>query len=277
MGPLNAKFIEEFLTETDTFAFTQRIRRLEITPQPNAVLFKFRTTQPTVPIIEIFYLTRDTQGTLVFPPDRLVTVKFDFLSAALGNHFTKHEGRIDGLDQDREFGYRITAGNGSKLPAIAIGSFKTGKRSASFVVRDIQVFNDGDPGVFGASGEMAFAFGFYNEQEDKVGSRYYHGSISSGELRKLPFGTDPAFQTSAAPDWMAVYVRGQEDDHFFTPFHEWMSAPLQLPTDPEHHENDDIVTADAFQRLALPNGLGNHRLGFSLDSGPWGIHYIAAR
>ena len=269
-----AKFIEEFIREIDTIGFSQRISNLEITPQPNAILFKFRTTQPTVPVIEIFELARDMQGNLHFLPGMLVTVKFDFISAALGNFFTEHLGRINGLKQDKEFSYQITAGNGSKPQAVAIGTFKTGKRSAAFVIRDIMVFNDGDPGIFGASGQMAFAFGFYNENDDKVGNQYYHSSISSGELRSLPFGTTPAFRTNTAPDWMAVYVRGQEDDHFFTPFHEWMSAPEKLPSNTTHDENDDVVFADAFQYLALPNEWGTHRLGFSLDSGPWGIHYI---
>ena len=37
MGSPTAKFIEEFLREIDLVGFSQRIRHLEVTPQPNAV------------------------------------------------------------------------------------------------------------------------------------------------------------------------------------------------------------------------------------------------
>lgn len=277
MPGATAKFINEFLKNQDVSGISQRIRNLEITPQPNAILFHFTTAQLTVPVIEIFLLAQTANGTILFLPQNLVTVKFDFLSALVGNHFTDHKGRIDGLAQDTSYCFRITAGNGALPAAIATGTFKTGRRSAAFVIRDILVFNDGDPGAKGA-GELEFGFGFYNEAGDRVSMsdelNYYDNNLSSGKVVDLPFGTQPAFQTNHASDWMAVYVRGQEDDHFFTPFHNWITAPIKLPESAVHFENDDIVVADAFQYIQLPNNHGNHRVNFSLDSGPWGIHYI---
>ncbi|MBU1822775.1 MAG: hypothetical protein KKG00_14870, partial [Bacteroidetes bacterium] len=170
-----------------------------------------------------------------------------------------------------------TAGNGALKAAVAVGSFKTGKRSAAFVVRDILVFNDGDPGLKG-DGEMAFAYGFYNENDDRIShpDKHYYGKrdISSGELVNLPFGTAPTFITTSAPDWMAVYVGGYEEDSFWANFGRGVDAPLKLPDNPTHSENDDGVWADAFQHLRLPDTPGSHRVGFSLNSGPWGIHYI---
>lgn len=277
MPPISTKIIGEFLKDHDFIGISQRIRKLKITPQPNSILFEFGTNQPTVPVIEIFRLARTANGTIVFLPQDLITVKFDFVSALVGNYFTEHKGRIDGLTQDTDYSFRITAGNGALKAAVTIGSFRTGKRSAAFVIRDIQLFNDGDPGLKG-SGEMAFGYGFYNDNGDRISPSddpYYHNNnISSGALINLPFGTVPTFITNNAPDWMSAYVGGYENDNFFIPFHWWVKTPTKLPENPTHFENDDGVGADAFQYLQLPDSPGSHRVGFSLDSGPWGIHYI---
>ena len=74
---------------------------------------------------------------------------------------------------------------------------------------------------------------------------------------------------------MSIYVQGTEYDFgLLSPFGTTVYAPIKLPSGTTHYENDDVVVADAFQYLALPNEWGTHRVGFSLDSGPWGIHYI---
>ncbi|MDB5240319.1 MAG: hypothetical protein JWP57_944 [Spirosoma sp.] len=275
MPPISTKIIVDFLQDIDFDMFNQRIHNLKITPQPNSILFGFTTNMPTVPVIEIFRLAKTADGTIVFPSQNLVTVKFDFISAAVGNYFTDHQGRIDGLNQDTDFSFRITAGNGTWPAAIAIGSFKTGKRKAAFVIRDILVFNDGDPG---GSREMGFAYGIYNEEEDLIcswqDSYYQNTDLSSGQLINLPFGTAPTFIDPFAPDWMAVYVEGFERDSFGALFGPFGTPPDKLPENTSHYEDDDGVKANAFQHLQLPDDPGNHRVGFSLDSGPWGIHYI---
>lgn len=272
MPKFTPHFLTEFVNDIDANGYTQRIKDLAVTAQPNAVLIKFRTTQLTVPVIEIFSLIHDTNGKLIQNTSNHITTRFDFVSAALGNYFSEHQCRINALAQETNYSFRITAGNGALSQAVTTGTFRTGKRSVSFTVRDLLVYNDGDGS---GSGEMEFVYGFYNENNERLkDGPVYYSDIDSGEVRH-PFDKQQVFQNDHAPDWMAIYVKGQDDDHFaYTPFHPWNNAPIKLPEQPSHDENDDWVNADAFQYLEFPNEPGIHRVQFFLDSGPWGIHFV---
>lgn len=254
----------------------QRVKKLRITPRPNAVELAFETTKGTVPIVEIFREVRNSNGELQFSTDLLVKSVFDFLSAWLGNRFTVHNGRIPGLNQDTRYSYRITASDGSWPSAVVTGTFRTGTRSADFLIRDIQMFNDGDPGIFGASGELEFSFGFYNDDGAWMGTNRYFGNISAGEVRTWPLGKGSAFRFSNAPDRVGIFVRGIEYDLdlFSGSFKPADEPPLSLPETVGHYEDDDKTLAEAMQRFELPNTSGTFSLPLNLNSGPWGIHYV---
>jgi hypothetical protein len=265
-----SRFLSDAIREFDLRLEFQRISRLVITPEPNAVRIDFVTALPTAPIVEIFSLQRDSSGGLVFAGVPLLRVAFDFLTGTVS---TEHHARMAGLPQQHDCMYRITAAGGAGKPAVVTGPVRTGRRDVSVLVRDILVFNDGDPGL-GGSGQLTFDFGLYDESDDRVAQREYRTSISSGELRELPFGTSPAMTRQFADDWASMYVLGVEEDADIFQFLEDYPAPPRLPGTTTAYENDDEVFADAMQTLRLPDTTGEHRVGWSLDSGPHGIHYI---
>jgi hypothetical protein len=273
--PISLSSVAHVVREFDEMSFAQRIRKLTVTPQPNAVLIEFTTNVPTIPVVEIFHLAHDPQGDIKFDPSLSVGAQFDFLDAALGNLFTEHHARVPGLDQNTSYSYRITAGNGPLPASVAIGSFSTGQRSADVVIREIQIWNDGDPGLL-ASGELDFTFGLYDQDDDLMFDRNFARNIETGEVVDLPFGREPAFRVGNARDSMTIYVQGREHDgpligvSFTSP----EIIPKHLPEAPTHSDTDEFARADAFQRLELPNETGHSRLGFSLNSGPQSIFYI---
>ncbi len=255
----------------DAFYAFQRITSMTVTPQPNAVLIDFMTHLPTVPVVEIFRLVKEeTTGKLIFNTNDMVRLGFDFLGAALGNFFTEHHARMDSLEQSTEYSYRITAGDGPRRAAVATGTFKTGRRTARVVFSSLEIWNDGDPGLK-ASGEMGFGAGFYEDIHLQSGNSSFGRSIESGEIVNHPFGAPPTFSNAKAPDWVAVYVLGQEHDG--SSFGPSLAPPKRLPDAQFHQEEDNFVRADAFARFELPNDIGLHKINFILDSGPWGIHF----
>jgi hypothetical protein len=246
---------------------TQRIRQLRITPQPTSAIFTFRTVQPTVPVVEIF---RSISGNpaLDMKPENLVTSAFDFIDAALGNLFTQHKAVMTGLPHSSRFHYRITAGDGSYPAAVVIGTFATCGRNVSVTVRDVMIWNDGDPGLK-ASGELSFVFGFYYDQ-DLVANREYDANIESGEVRDFPFGKAATLVTGQVPDTFTVFVRGFEYDESF---HSAWFPPSVLPETLEAYENDDEVVVDTMQSFDMPQAPGHYSQPLGLKSVPGGIHY----
>jgi hypothetical protein len=265
--------IRDAVTAFDEMVFVQRISRITITPQPNAVVFDFTTIRPTNPIVEIFRLVKDSKGTLLFSSADSVGLAFGLL---FDGRFTEHHARVPRLDQNTSYSYRISADDGPRPGAVAIGEFKTGIRSADVVIREIQVWTDGDPGLRG-SGEFQFGFGFYNEDDGLVASRNFSRDISAGEIVNLPFGTGAAFRMANAPDSVALFVNAREyDDNIGTTFHSLLPVPIHLPEEPSNEEDDDGESASAIQRLDLPNEHREFdRITFSLNSGPHAIFYVA--
>ena len=263
------------LTQIDElFGYTQRITGLTVTPEPNAVRLDFNTNVPTIPIVEIFRHVQTPNGVLVFNTSDVVAVGFDWLDGALGNFFTEHHARMANLAQTTSYSYRITAPDGKRPPAVATGTFVTGRRTGKVVIRDIQIWNDGDPGL-DASGEFQFVFTVYDDAGNRGPEVQFSRNISSGEVINLPFGTAPAITLPSAGDTATVYVLGREFDRPLLGALSGMpSAPLSPPDEPTHSEDDRFVIADAFQQLQLPTDNVEVRLGFTLNSGPWGIHYI---
>jgi hypothetical protein len=256
------------------FGYTQRITGLTVTPEPNAVRLDFTTNVPTIPIVEIFRHVQTSAGVLVFNTNDVVAVGFDWLDAALGNTFTEHHARMASLAQTTSYSYRITAADGKRRPAVATGTFVTGRRTGKVVIREIQIWNDGDPGL-DASGEFQFVFTVYDDAGNRGPQVRFDRKISSGEVIDLPFGTAPAITLPYAGDTVTVYVLAREFDRgLLEAFSDTASAPLSPPEQPTHSEDDRFVIADAFQQLQLPTNNVEVRLGFSLNSGPWGIHYI---
>ena len=250
---------------------TQRIRQLRITPQPTAAIFTFRTVQPTIPVVEIF---RSLSGNpaLDMKPENMVTSAFDFLDAWLGNLFTQHSARITGLPHSSRFHYRITAGDGTFPAAVVIGTFATCGRNVSVTVRDLMIWNDGDPGLKG-SGELSFVFGFYYDQ-DQVTRREFNDDIDSGEVRDFPLGKGATFAGGQVPDTFSVFVRGIEyDEGIGASFHSPYFPPSSLPETLENYENDDEVVVDAMQSFDMPQAPGNYTQTLGLKSFPGGIHY----
>jgi hypothetical protein len=252
---------------------TQRIRQLRITPQPTAAIFTFRTVQPTVPVVEIF---RSLSGNpaLDMKPENLVTSAFDFIDAWLGNLFTQHSARITGLPHSSRFHYRITAGDGTFPAAVVVGTFATCGRNISVTVNDLMIWNDGDPGLK-ASGELAFGFGFYYDQ-DMVASRNFSGNIESGEVRDFPLGRGPTFVSGLVPETFTVFVRGNEyddDDLFRTTLRFPWDPPSLLPDMLENYENDDEVVVEVMQSFDMPQAPGHYSQVLGLKSVPGGIHY----
>jgi hypothetical protein len=267
---VTSTFLSDAIREFDLRLEFQRISQLVVTPEPNAVRLDFVTALPTAPVIEIFSVQRDNSGALVFAGATLLRVAFNFLAGA-GS--TDHHARMVQLPQVHECMYRITAGGGAGQPAVVTGTVRTGSRDVSVLVREILVFNDGDPGLSG-SGQLTFDFGLYNEEDELVVQREYRTSISSGEVRNLPFGTAPAMTWQFADDWASMLVLGVEEDAGFLEFSEDHLPPARLPSTTTAYEDDDEVYADAMQTLRLPDTTNEHRVGWTLDSGPHGIHYI---
>ena len=82
------------VTAFDEMVFVQRISRITITPQPNAVVFDFTTIRPTNPIVEIFRLVQETNGTIVFNSGDSVGLAFGLL---FDGRFTEHHARVPRL------------------------------------------------------------------------------------------------------------------------------------------------------------------------------------
>jgi hypothetical protein len=157
--------------------------------------------------------------------------------------------------------------------AIVAGTFSTGSRTAEVLIRDIQVWNDSENGIFDTSAYMAFDFGLYDGDDSLADNKHFYCRISSGEVRPWPFGPLPALKMIRATDSVTVYVNGRA----YRGFTSDQTPPNQLPEVTTHGETDKNVWANAFQSLPLPNITGENgedRLGFSLNSGPWGIFYI---
>ena len=269
--PKISESLADAIRELDLRLIQQRISMRVVTPEPNAVQFDFLTTLPTSPIVEVFTLTQ-RDGVLIFDSGTLLlAVAFNFLP---NPGSTDHHARLTGLPQETECMYRIRAGHSTGGLAVTTGTFRTGRRDVSVVIRAITIFNDGDPGMLGGSGQLTFDFGLYNERDERVAQREHRADISSGEVRDLPFGTAPAMAHQHAGDWASIYVLGVEEDADVGQFLENFPAPLTLPTAATAYENDDEVYVDAMQTLALPSTNGEHRVGFTLNSGPQGIFYI---
>jgi hypothetical protein len=261
---VDARVRNQAITAFDEVSNVQRIPRVTITPQPNTVLLDFTTKLPTIPIVEIFHLEISAKGELLFRPDNVAGLAFDFIT---GTTFTNHHARIPNLDQNTNYSFRITAPNAEQPPAVTTGRFKTGTRSCQVTINEIILFNDGDPG---GDGELSWEFGLY-----KDGDRVGHAEFALNtrpDVIKLPFA-GPAFQLNFAPDRLTIYVHGTEDDTFWGRF--TGEAPFRLPEGlPTHSEDDDGVDTQVAEEIQLPNEDGPHPIHFNLDSGPWGIHYI---
>lgn len=256
----------------------QRVRTVSVTPEPEAIRFRFNTTVATSPIIEVFELQTnfDAAQTLNFEGAKLVRVAFDFLGLSKG---TRHAVRMDGLEQEKAYMFRITAGGGAGTPSVITGRARTGRRDVVLFAREIGIWDDGDPGIFYGEGELEFGFGLYGRDDQRLAHREFSCEAESGDLIQWPFGRGERGRESSprvrrAPDSLTVYVLGVENDSFIAPFHPWAEPPLQLPPSTTTKRSSDWVKSDAMQRFDLPTQTGEYRLAVDLRPPPFSLHYF---
>ncbi|MCL4839426.1 MAG: hypothetical protein KJ058_15835, partial [Thermoanaerobaculia bacterium] len=156
----------------------QGITRLVVEPGIESVRIRFRTRQPTHPIVEI---ADEETGAIVgiahpiFPSPARTAHDFRFAAGW---------GAADHLAQETPHRFRIQAPSHTLggAPAVVTGRFRTGGRDAFVEFRTLAVHDDGDPGFFLGAGDFEFFFGGGHRGGPFHGLSKEHGKWGPGEL-----------------------------------------------------------------------------------------------
>lgn len=232
-----------------------------MTPEPEALQFDFRTGTSTSPIIELFHLQRQSDGKLEFNGAQLVTAAVDFLT---GTKRKKHHARFRGLSQDTAFMFRITA-DGDRV----IGSARTGTRTVGITINQMEILNDGDPGLKG-DGEMRFMLAVYDPEGERRYLQSYARDWSEGVYRG-PFVREhnaPYFDRAREFYTIWMYVSERDEGAFFE-----AAPPERVPQELIHGELWGGVWASAMTTVQLPSTAGQYRVPFQAYTGPWGVAF----
>lgn len=252
-----------------------RIRHLVVHPEPNAVRFTFNTNFETLPEIQIFDLVQDLSGNLI-QTGSPVRSGLSFLTAAKRSHAA----RFDRLGQNTRFSFLIRAHvkGAQQPPAVATGTFMTGRRRADYHLRDVFCFDDGDwDFIWPEAGEWSVRICAYRDRV-RIGTfREWTGDVNTGGAIQFPFGKGPCLTDPNAGDYAGVVMQVADNDVTSLGL---TVVGFQMPefypevVENVHTKNEDLAWTAV--DLPLPTTLGEHRVAFSLDSGPGAIHYTAS-
>jgi hypothetical protein len=246
----------------------QFIYDLRVLPGLDYVDFSFRTSQPTVPLVN---LTLDAPDA---PPGTAVTFAFPLFKGMQ----TEHEIRVGNpprLEQDTTYFYKIIAtGTGRRGDAVVRGTFTTGSQDAELFFDRIHVRRDGDPN---SAGDFTFYFGAGDaETKDELGLPWptYSADISDGQSVLV----GRSIHIPRAPRRLWVGVVGVDDDSYiFAPLCTLGHRPAPTGPRTDHAEQEACEQAwvwdefDTFENGEFKSGLRNYP--FTLSTGNFGVAF----
>jgi hypothetical protein len=246
----------------------QFIYDLRVLPGLDYVDFSFRTSQPTVPLVN---LTLDAPDP---PPGTAVTFAFPLFKGMQ----TEHEIRVGNpprLEQDTTYFYKIIAtGTGRRGDAVVRGTFTTGSQDAELFFDRIHVRRDGDPN---SAGDFTFYFGAGDaETKDELGLPWptYSADISDGHSVLV----GRSIHIPRAPRRLWVGVVGVDDDSYiFAPLCTLGHRPAPTGPRTDHAEQEACEQAwvwdefDTFENGEFKSGLRNYP--FTLSTGNFGVAF----
>ncbi|MDG3005681.1 hypothetical protein [Paludisphaera mucosa] len=201
--------IRRALADVDAFSLRQRIDLVGSTANPTSADFAFETVFDAVPLLEIFRFTpRGPAADMT--PENLVAVRFPLFTPPQSSH----QMRVDGLPQDTQLRYRLTATSTVLQGDLAVvtGRFYTGRRSRVLFINEMRAWNDGDPA---GSGEMVFQLAAYGLDPATLLASFRYpedgeADIRDGSVVVLPFGS-PVLTVNHAPDSITLFATGRVD------------------------------------------------------------------
>ena len=255
------------------FGLIQLIRNLRVEPSINYADFKFTTSQPTVPIIQVAIAPPGPGPT--FNPADVVYTAIPFLRVGM-----QHDVRVFQLLGGTTYYYIIIAKSTTPNdpPATKTGSFTTSSRSAIVHFDSIRVYRDGDPR---SKGELKFSFGVYDG-----GSRLYLGprpymyypdqgraDIGDGDWVVV---NRPSIVIDPAPDTLTLYVECTDDDtELWTGLSTRGLAPPNFAPGKGYGDYDNGEWADAQEDFDISFEVhgGTFTLPFEMESPQGGVWF----
>ncbi|MEP7328973.1 MAG: hypothetical protein ABI777_07160 [Betaproteobacteria bacterium] len=242
----------------------QGITNLQVFPDIESVRIRFRTRQPTVPVIDVKRSDNQALAGAVFP----------FLQGAR----TAHDFSFP-LAQNTDFTFHIVAvpGNGAPSTAKAVettGQFRTGLRNAQVFFDQVFVHTDGDPGLLG-DGDFTFGMGAGDIDGGAVlGGTQYKADISGGDNQTI----NQSVLIEPAPVGLWVQVRSEEDDSFGYHF-TGMDAEIAFAPEGAKWEHafirgdeSEISTVTKWFDLSGAGPIAQE-IAFTLETGPRHVDY----
>jgi hypothetical protein len=251
----------------------QRVEDWRIAPRADFVLTSFQTTQPTVPIVEVFRYEQNPTG---------YQMPVDVYFPILGQKQTSHKSALGlgsrRLLQGQEYVMTVTAPatqfmQANPKPTKVSRRFTTLHRRCQVRLQRIRVRIDGDPG---GSGEMRWTFGVYDAENGQlISDSAYWQDFDAWDGKHI--STDIILNIDNAPNTLKIYAFGvDEDQDTFGVKLIGLDVPVIIPSEAQVGENDLWQWAEGILEVEIPDyPVGIHGEDYVLAS-KWGLisYYI---
>jgi len=245
-------------------------------PEPDAVVFTFKSALPTVPMITVWKSPNNVNSDMV--PQNQLTVAF-------GPSTTNHSVRVEGLPQATHLIYRVSVGDPARspMPVVEVDFVNTLNRFCLIEFMSIKFLNSGDSSG-GASVSLNMAIydgaGRSGEKLSLSGEHFgqnvswKNGSVDNGQVVDHPFGG--LVRIENAPSRLVPWVIMAHESGF-----DMIGTlePATLPDGPTSGSNGDSQFATSLASLPLPARVGETNWQtFMMESGLKGVAFeITAR
>jgi len=171
-------------------ATNQHLLGVTTMPEPDAVLFSFKSALPTVPMITVWTSPNNLNSDMI--PQNQVAVSF-------GPQGTDHHVRIEGLPQSKHLIYKVSVGapGSSQFPTESVGFVNTLFRVCQIELIKIEFLSVGDPDGGVAVDLNLAVYDGHASTRDKLfidGSHFdthvafHSNSVDNGDIVSQPFG-----------------------------------------------------------------------------------------
>jgi len=245
---------------------SQHLLGVNVVAQPGAVIFNFKSAEPTVPMITIWRSPNNVNADMI--PQNQVTVSF-------GPNTTDHSVRVEGLPQASHLIYKVSVGDPahSPMPVEEVDFVNTLSRTCLIDIVSIKFLTTGFSDN-GARVDLNLAMydgaGRLGEKLMITGSQFashlawQNNSVDNGQVFDHPFGG--LLRIENAPDRIVPWVIMAQSDGFDIL---GTLEPSSLPDGIASGRSGGAHSATAMVHLDLPRSVGEAPWRpFVMETGP---------
>lgn len=253
-------------------ATNQQLLGVTTMPEPDAVVFSFKSALPAVPMITVWTSPNNLNSDMV--PQNQVAVSF-------GPSATDHHVRVEGLPQTKHLIYKVSVGDPARnvRPVESIGFVNTLNRVCLIEIISIEFLSVGNPD----SDPVDLNFAVYDAHGSGGDKLFLNGSVfgenatfhtddaSNGDIVNRPFGA--LIRIENAPVRVAPWLIMANSDGFDVV---GILEPDTLPSGPTSGSHGDAHFASTLAFLDQTSTVGASELKtFILASGLKGVSFEA--